>query len=103
MRGTGQAGSVDPVPSGRRGRVIPALWRPSLIGPSAASGLVRSRGLCARGGGVSEVDHPIHPACAGGEVFVGSTRRERDRRGPGILQKRFGEAGEGEKTRLQWR
>jgi hypothetical protein len=31
VRGTGQAGSVDPVPWGRRGGVIPVLWRPSLI------------------------------------------------------------------------
>jgi len=49
---------------------------------------------------VSEVGHPIHLI----EALAGSTRRERDRRGAGILQKQFREAGEAqrEKTRLQW-
>ena len=43
-------------------------------------------------------------AVNGVEALAGSTRRERDRRGPGILQKQFHEAGEAQrqKTRLQW-
>jgi hypothetical protein len=55
---------------------------------------------------VSEVGHPIHLRAPGYsvEALAGSTRRERDRRGPGILQKQFREAGEAqrENTRLQW-
>jgi hypothetical protein len=88
VRDTGQAGSVDTV----RSDLDQAPHR---------------GGLCARGGGVSEVGHPIHLRALGYgvEVLAGSTSRERDRRGPGILRKRFGEAGEAqrEKTRLKWR
>jgi hypothetical protein len=55
---------------------------------------------------VSEVGHPIHLRAPdhGVEALAGSTRCERDRRGLGILQKQFREAGEAQrvKTRLQW-